>query len=88
MGGGALGALHVLNSSGQIAATLKVGTELDKFDPRGIFFTDDGRVLISDASDPILVAGPDDFAVVPEPSTFLIWSLGLLGLIGWRRRRR
>jgi len=25
--------------------------------------------------------------VVPEPSTFLIWTLGLLGLIGWRRRR-
>jgi hypothetical protein len=24
---------------------------------------------------------------VPEPSTILIWSLGLLGLIGWRRRR-
>jgi len=34
-----------------------------------------------------------DFAVaatgvIPEPSTFLIWSLGLLGLVGWRRRRR
>ena len=26
--------------------------------------------------------------VIPEPSTFLIWSVGLLGLIGWRRRRR
>jgi hypothetical protein len=25
--------------------------------------------------------------VVPEPSTLTIWSLGLLGLIGWRRRR-
>jgi len=25
--------------------------------------------------------------LIPEPSTFLIWSLGLLGLIGWRRRR-
>jgi len=25
--------------------------------------------------------------VVPEPSTLVIWSLGLLGLIGWRRRR-
>jgi len=25
--------------------------------------------------------------VVPEPSTLLIWSLGLLGLIGWRRKR-
>jgi len=26
-------------------------------------------------------------AVIPEPSTLAIWSLGLLGLIGWRRRR-
>jgi len=27
------------------------------------------------------------FFGVPEPSTLAIWSLGLLGLIGWRRRR-
>ena len=26
-------------------------------------------------------------AVIPEPSALLVWSLGLLGLIGWRRRR-
>jgi hypothetical protein len=26
--------------------------------------------------------------VIPEPSTLAIWSLGLLGLIAWRRRRR
>jgi hypothetical protein len=26
--------------------------------------------------------------VIPEPSTFLIWSLGPLGVIGWPRRRR
>ena len=32
------------------------------------------------------VIGAGD-TVIPEPSTFLIWSLGLLGLIGWRRRR-
>jgi len=25
--------------------------------------------------------------VIPEPSTFLIWAIGLLGIIGWRRRR-
>jgi hypothetical protein len=25
---------------------------------------------------------------VPEPSTLAIWTLGLLGLIGWRRRRK
>jgi hypothetical protein len=27
-------------------------------------------------------------AVVPEPSTFLIWSLGLIGLAWYARRRR
>jgi len=27
-------------------------------------------------------------AVIPEPSTLAIWGLGLIGLIGWRRRRR
>ena len=26
--------------------------------------------------------------VIPEPSTLLIWALGLLVLIGWRRRKR
>jgi len=31
----------------------------------------------------------DNFsAVVPEPSTFALSALGLLGLLGWRRRRR
>jgi len=26
--------------------------------------------------------------VIPEPSTLLIWALGLLGLIGFARRRK
>jgi len=26
--------------------------------------------------------------VIPEPSTLLMWALGLLGFIGWRRRKR
>ena len=25
---------------------------------------------------------------IPEPTTFLLAALGLLGLLGWRRRRR
>ena len=32
----------------------------------------------------VAAAGGDN---IPEPSTLLIWALGLLGLIGWRRRR-
>jgi hypothetical protein len=27
------------------------------------------------------------YVIIPEPATFIIWSLGLLGLIGCRRRR-
>jgi hypothetical protein len=35
-----------------------------------------------------LTFAPAASEVIPEPSTLLIWSLGLLlGLIGWRRRR-
>jgi len=37
-----------------------------------------------------LADGPSAFQHVtgiPEPSTFVIWALGVLGLIGWRRRR-
>jgi hypothetical protein len=36
---------------------------------------------------PIINALTLEVEVIPEPSTFLIWSIGLLGLIGWRRRR-
>jgi hypothetical protein len=37
--------------------------------------------------DDVVLHGTAQTAVIPEPSTFLIWSLGLLGLIGWRRRK-
>jgi hypothetical protein len=89
-GGGALGSLHAVNSNGSIVATLKAGSQLDKFDPRGVFFREDGMLLISDASDPILIAGADDFAAVPEPASIVVWSLlATLGItLGWRRRTR
>jgi len=29
---------------------------------------------------------PPSTEAIPEPSTFVIWALGLIGLIGWRRR--
>jgi hypothetical protein len=60
-GGGILGELLALDSSGTVAAHLQVGSILAKFDPRGMIFTSDGGLLISDTSDPILLASARDF---------------------------
>jgi hypothetical protein len=61
-GGGVLGELLALDHTGAIVAHLKVGSVLAKFDPRGMVFTGDGHILISDTSDPILIASARDFA--------------------------
>lgn len=60
-GGGILGELLALDSSGTIVGHLQVGSVLAKFDPRGMVFTSDGGLLISDTSDPILLASARDF---------------------------
>jgi hypothetical protein len=66
-GGGQFGALYALNSSGFIAATLEVGGVLSAFDPRGMAFTPDGQLLISNATDEIQKA--DASAIEPEPAS-------------------
>jgi hypothetical protein len=86
-GGGSLGAVLALDSAGEIVATLKVGSEFDKFDPRGLLFLD-GQLLISDASDPILLATPGDFRVTPTPAPGSLVMLGLTGLTLLAVRRR
>ena len=86
-GGGALGSLLVLDGLGEIVATLKLGTELDKFDPRGLFFLDDGELLIADAADPILLATAADFRATPLPGTLAMLVLGGLPLLARRRLR-
>jgi hypothetical protein len=63
-GGEGVGSVHAVNADGQIRGTLRVGPDLREFDPRGLFFTDDGRLLISDAANAMLVATPDDFRIV------------------------
>lgn len=87
-GGGALGALLVLDGSGAIVATLKLGTEFDKFDPRGLFFLDDGELLIADAADPILLATAADFQATPLPGTLTMLLMGGLPLLARRRASR
>ena len=57
-----------------------------KFDPRGLYFSDDHTLLVSDASDPILLVTPDAFQV-PEPSTLALFGFGLAGFVAYRRSR-
>ena len=87
-GHGRLGSLLALDSSGSIVAHLVVAGVLDKFDPRGMLFTDGGDLLISDTSDPILIAGSSDFArgpeSVPAPSGLAMMLLGALLCFGTR----
>ncbi len=85
-GGGTLGDVLAVNSAGNVVASLRTDLGLDKFDPRGLYFTGDGRLLISDASDPIYIAEPSDFQAVPEPSTILLVAAGLMG-VGLLRRK-
>lgn len=97
-GGGTMGAVDAINSSGQIVATLNT-TGLAAFDPRGLFFTDDGDLLISNAAaddGSILEAIPTDFtltsttSVVPLPSPLAMSAIGLItaAIVRTRLRRR
>jgi hypothetical protein len=70
-GGGIFGAVYAIDELGAIVKALRPGGEIRKLDPRGFYFTEDGRILISDASDPILLASVDDFVSIPEPASVI-----------------
>jgi PEP-CTERM motif len=88
-GGGTLGDIVALNSSGQIVYDLRKDLGLTKFDPRGLYFVDSQQLLVSDASDPIYSVSPPAFQAVPEPASLILLVLGLAGPIalGMRRMR-
>ena len=83
-GGGTLGDVLALDSSGQIVASLRTDLGLAKFDPRGLYFIDNQRLLVSDASDPILLVRPAAF--VPEPTGIML-ALCAVALCACRRYR-
>jgi len=87
---GTVGDVLALDANGNVVASLRTLDDLEKFDPRGLFFTENGELIISDASDPMILALPEDFRLgrygnVPEPSIGCLLALGLLAV--WVRRR-
>lgn len=87
-GGGFTGDILVFDSTGAVVKHLRPDLGLTKFDPRGLYFTDDGKLLISDASDPIYLATQADFATIPVPPSLFLLGPGLAGLLAWRRFRK
>jgi hypothetical protein len=79
-GGGTLGDIAVIDSSGQVIAHLRDNIGLTKFDPRGLYFPDNQTLIVSDTSDPILSVLPAAFEPVPEPSSVVLFALGTAGL--------
>ena len=87
---GLLGAVDAIDAFGNDVATLVKGSDMLKFNPRGLLFQPGGELLISDASDPIYLARPSDFrsTQVPEPASVWLMLIGMSALVGQARQRR
>lgn len=87
-GGGTLGDVVAIDSNGYVVQALKTDLGLTKFDPRGLLFTGDGKLLISDSSDPMYFATALDFQKVPEPTAAALVLMGSGIVLGSRRLKR
>lgn len=87
-GGGALGDVVAIKSNGAVVASLRAIAGIEKFDPRGLYFTAAGDLLVSDAADPIWRVTPADFLLIPEPCTAALLVAGLASIAVRRRRRQ
>jgi hypothetical protein len=85
-GGGTLGDIWAFNSDGALVAELRDTLDLEKFDPRGLYFEGD-TLLVSDASDPIWILTSADFRPVPIPPSVLLFGPALVGMLAFRRKR-
>lgn len=94
LGGGELGQVLAFDSTGAFIKVLHAGSAFEAFDPRGLLVLADGRLLISDASDPIVVMQLAEFqqeppptGAIPEPATAMLGVLGLLATLRAATRR-
>lgn len=88
-GGGSLGSVDILNSSGALVADLLQGTITTPYDPRGLYFVSSNQLLIADsATGDVLSVAPNAFtSVTPEPESLTLFATGVLALGAVVRRR-
>jgi hypothetical protein len=87
-GGGTVGSVDILNSSGEEIGVLLQGTSGSPLDPRGLYFASNDQLLVSNADPSIISVTPDNFVATPEPSTMIPLALGALAILVARRRAR
>jgi hypothetical protein len=83
-GGGNLGEIVVLDSSGDQVAIFDQGSTANPLDPRGLYFVSNTELLASNGDPEIDLITPSSFVGVPAPGP-LAWLLPALALLGWTR---